>query len=373
MRDFVLVVGGGPCGSIAAGEIARLGRGVRIYEEHARVGMPVQCSGLVSKTGLDSLKINYRRAVEQEIRGAMFHSPNGNTLLVRAREAKAFVINRTKFDQICADEAERSGAKIILKKRAGKEDALSAKIVIGADGANSSVARWFGFPKITEYIYCYQIDYENARVDDPRLVQVFLSNRLAPGLFGWVIPTSGESARVGVGVNAPSLLRTHFEKLLSLPQVSRVLEDAKGVSSLAGAIPVRVRKKTAKGKVLLVGDAAGQVKATTGGGVVFGGLCARLAGRIAAESLEGKTKPTEYERAWRKNYGRDLELHHRIRVFLNSLDDSRLEKYFALAKKLHIEKFLVRHGDMDRPTLMESAIPFGRALGANIFNIFTRI
>ncbi len=365
MPNEVLIVGAGPCGSIAAGEIARRGHDASVYEEHARIGLPAQCSGLISKTGLDSLKINYKPAVESEIHGALFHSPGGNTLLIRARETKAYVIDRAKFDLICADEAERNGAKIILKKRAKKEDALRAKIVIGADGAASPVARWFNFPKIKEYVYCYQTDYENARVDDPRLVNVFLSNRLAPGLFGWVIPTGSESARVGIGVRAPVLLRAHFEKFLSLPRISEMVESAKPVSRLAGIIPVRVREKTAKGKVLLVGDAAGQVKATTGGGVVFGGLCARIAGRIAAESLEDKTGIHEYERAWRKKYAHDLGLHLRIRKFLDSLGDSRLEKYFALGKRLQIEKFLARYGDMDRPSVLENAVPFGRTL-ANI-------
>ena len=373
MRDEAFVVGCGPCGAIAASELARRGHDVKIYEEHARIGFPVQCSGLISKSGLDSLGVDYGRAVQNEIRGAVFHSPGGNTLVVRAPEVKAFVIDRTRFDKLCATEAEKNGAKIMPKKRAKKNDLFRAKIIIGADGAGSPVARWFGFPKINEHVTCYQIDYENARVEDPRVVHVFLSNTLAPGLFGWVIPIDEERARVGLGTSAPAQLRASFKKLISHPHVSRVLEKAKETSRLAGTIPARVREKTAKGNVLLVGDAAGQVKATTGGGVVFGGLCARIAGKIAADSLDEKAKLSDYERAWRKKYARDLELHHRIRAFLSSLDDAQLEKYFALAKKLRMEKFLVRHGNMDRPTAMERALPFARALGANLFNIFTKI
>ncbi|MEM3690853.1 MAG: NAD(P)/FAD-dependent oxidoreductase, partial [Candidatus Micrarchaeia archaeon] len=240
-------------------------------------------------------------------------------------------------------------------KKVRKSD-LNSNLIIGADGALSNTASWFGFPKIHEFAFCYQADFQNVFIEEKGVVDVFLSNALFPGFFGWVIPLNECEARVGLGVfrdvrkHYNKSVKHYFEKFIKHPIVSEVIGNSKKRNIVSAIIPLSIREKTAEGNVLLVGDAAGQVKATTGGGIVFGGNCARIAGMLAPAMLEKETE--KYEREWRGKFERDLMLHKRMRVLYNSLSDSQIERYFAFAKKIGVESFLAKHGDMDSPTVM---------------------
>jgi geranylgeranyl reductase family protein len=367
MED-VQIVGAGPAGCIAAKEAAKAGLNVAVFEQQKEVGARLKCSGLISKKGLDSLGVDYRRAVMNKIYGARIHSPSLNRMDVISKKLQAFVVDRMKFDLLCAEEAEGVGAKLKLGRKARKLD-LKSKLIIGADGALSDVAKWFCFPKINEFAFCYQTDFENVEVDDKRVVDMFLSNALFPGFFGWVIPLSESEVRVGLGVfrdvrkQYNNSVKYYFNKFLKHPIVSELLKNSKEKNTISAVIPLSVRESTAKGNVILVGDAAGQVKATTGGGVVFGGNCARVAGRLAPLLIQKGAE--QYEVEWRRKFERDLTLHRRMRRMYNALSDSQIERYFSFAKKIGVESFLINHGDMDSPTRMiESANTlFGSSLG----------
>ncbi|MEM4389320.1 MAG: NAD(P)/FAD-dependent oxidoreductase [Candidatus Micrarchaeia archaeon] len=343
----VHVVGAGPAGCAAAAAACAQGARVLLSEEHAHIGQPERCSGLVSKTGLDSFGFDYSEAILNRINGARCHSPSGNVIELKFSETMAFVISRATFDLLCAEEAEKEGAKLELGRRVRRGD-LSGKSIIGADGLASVVAEWFGFPPITRFVTCWQADFERVKVGEPHTVEVFLSHKFAPGFFAWLIPLNEESARLGLGVCPPANSKKCFDVFLRQPRIASLIKNARPVSHFAYSIPLSVRRKTGKGRVFLVGNAAGQVKATTGGGVFFGGACGRIAGKIAAEGKSGE----EYEAAWRAEYGDDLVLHERAREFYNSLSEAQLEQYFSLAKLLQADRFLSTFGHMDRPTLM---------------------
>jgi len=374
----VKVIGGGPVGCLAAIEAAKRGLNVTVLEEHERIGSRLKCSGLISKKGLDTLGIDYKKSILNELRGTIIYSPSLNEMKVITNDVKAFAIDRKEFDIRCAEETEKAGAKILLGKRAKRSDAKS-KLLIGADGALSQVAKWFGFPEVYEFAFCYQADFQNAVIDDKSLVSVFLSNKLFPGFFGWVIPLNEYDARVGLGVfrdvrkGYDTSVKHYFDIFTKKhPIVSKILRKSKSRNRLSAIIPLSTRDKTADGNVLLAGDAAGQVKATTGGGVVFGGNCARLAGSLAPKIIE-KIDSSEYERSWRKLFGDDLRLHKRLRSFYNSLADRQVDAYFSLAKKAGIEKFLAENGDMDSPTAMLNSKSSAAPLHAIMFRAFSAI
>jgi len=350
----VHVVGAGPAGSVCARECARKGLKAVVSEEHSRIGRPVQCSGLISRNGLDSLGVDYSRAVIWSLRGARIFSPAMEEMRVGNGEVKAHVVDRATLDALLAESAEKEGARVEEGRRVGKKD-LDGRFVVGADGAGSCAARWFGFPEIGEYAMCMQADFENAEVAEPDFLEMHLSNERFPGFFGWLIPLGKDSVRAGMGAcwkkgGRRVHLKAMFERFLRSRRVSRSVGSARKVSQLAGCIPMKVREKTAKGNVMLVGDAAGQVKATTGGGVVFG----TAAARIAAEAI-GSGSAEGYEARWRRELGSDLAAHARIRETLNSMGDKRMSGLFSAAKLMGAEAFLNRHGDMDSPTRMMRA------------------
>jgi digeranylgeranylglycerophospholipid reductase len=351
----VQIIGAGPAGCIAAREAARRNLNVAVFEEHDEVGARLKCSGLLSKTGLESLGVSYKKAILNKIYGARVYSPSFNEINIVCRDVKAFVIDRKKFDAACADGAERCGAKLLLGKRVARKD-LNSELIIGADGALSNVAAWSGFPSINEFAFCCQADFTNSDITDARVVDIFLSNAMFPGFFGWCIPLNESEARVGLGVfrdmrRSYSLPARHYFNsfVKEHPVVSKILKKSKQRNELSAIIPLSARGETARGRVLLIGDAAGQVKATTGGGIIFGGNCARIAGRLAPGIIK-QGNSSQYERAWRRKFGKDLMLHKKIRDIYNSLSDAQIDRYFKFAKRAGAEKFLVEHGDMDSPT-----------------------
>jgi flavin-dependent dehydrogenase len=333
------VVGAGPAGSIAAlSAIRHHNFNVLVSEEHQSAGVPAHCSGLFSKDGLLSLSdfFDYRKFVINSIRGAIFNLA-GEEFVVATRNDIAYVCARQLIDKELAAAAEKEGAKIDYHSRI--TDKFAAKNIIGADGANSSVASYFRFPKIRKFVLTQRaiLKYE---AENKHMVEVFLSNKI-PGFFGWIIPHNESFAEFGCGVLLPNNARNAFMFLLHIKGIKKVPKITSAI------IPIALREKTSgsfNGKnVLLVGDAAGQTKASTGGGVIFGASCARYAGKYA-------NNPFFYEIAWRRRYYLDLYIHSLIHEFYSRRSDEELRAISKKIKEKRLDKYLSLHGHMDKPT-----------------------
>jgi len=342
----VHIVGAGPAGCFAALSALSRGKSVLVSEEHPQAGIPVNCSGLISKSGLDSLSIgsasvDYKPSILNEIKTAAIHA-NGTVFRIRSKSTRAYVIDRSLFDSLCCERVIEQGGKVAFKSHISSASDLKSTSIIGADGPNSSVASMFSFPRIDKYITTFQAEFDYLSADKNE-VHIFLSNKDFPGFFGWVIPRSEERALVGLGVSLPHNCKSYFDSFLKRLN----LHSAKKRSPSAFIIPNRVRKKTAgvfgKRNVLLIGDAAGQAKATTGGGVYFGCTAAKLAGELFE-------KPEEYERRWRRQIGIDLALHHVLRKTADTLGHNGLSALFSAANLFGVDSFLSTHADMDRPS-----------------------
>lgn len=336
----VHVVGAGPAGAISAISAMRHNHSVVISEDHPVSGLPENCSGLFSVDGLESLKkfVNYKPTILNKIYGANVHI-NGTVLRIRKQDPVAYVCNRSHLDHLLAENAESEGAKINYCERVSGN--FHAKNIIGADGPLSYVARHFKFPKIRKFAATLQADVPFT-CDEP-VVDVFLSNEKFPGFFAWVIPHNEEKAEFGVGVEVPTRAVEGWKNLLKLKKVENAPKPS------GASIPIETRSKTAiktDGKnVLLVGDAAGQVKSTTGGGVIFGGNCAALAGKFV-------TNPHRYELEWRLRFGPDLAIHKFVHDYLASQSDNSLSALGKQLKTMNIDGYLSKNGHMDKPTKM---------------------
>ena len=338
------VVGAGPVGCIAAiSSIRKRNTDVIVSEEHECAGIPMHCSGLFSVDGLSALSefVDYRKTTINPMRGAVIDFA-GERFTVRAKKDVAYVCDRAKFDALLAENAEKEGAKIKFKERICNSAQFTSKNIIGADGPNSFVASHFGFPHIKRFVSTMQanVRYE---AEDAHSVEIFLSRSKFPGFFGWIIPHDEENAEFGCGVALPNNAGRAFDTLLKMNGIR------KNISRSGSIIPISIRPKTAMRKnsknILLIGDAAGQVKATTGGGVIFGGNCARMAGEYFNE-------PHKYENGWRGEFGFDLMIHSMVRGYLNGKSDAELKKLSARLKTSGLETFLSKHGHMDKPTKM---------------------
>lgn len=349
----VHVVGAGPAGSVAAISALRAGHTALLSEEHPQAGVPTHCSGLFSADGLSRLKgyLDYRPLVRNPIYGAIVHL--GDTRLdIRRREPVAYVCDRAGLDQQLAGRAEEEGVRVEYNHRVHLPAGLGAGTIIGADGPFSHVARHFGFPAIPTFASTLQAHVPYA-CEDARRVEVYVSAERFPGFFAWIIPQNEEVAEFGVGVVRPHSVSRAWRALLKLKGVEY------NATPKGAAIPIRVRSRTAgtfgRRNVLLVGDAAGQTKSTTGGGVIFGSQCAMLAGRYAGE-------PWKYDMVWKLRHGPDLALHRWTHRYLSRLGESMLSAHGRLLARLRFDDYLSSHGHMDRPLHMMGPALLGHLL-----------
>jgi geranylgeranyl reductase family protein len=319
----VVIIGAGPAGSYCARLLAEQGFDVELFEEHKKIGLPVQCTGLVTKEIFTLIERG--NFVVNELNGVKVIAPNAKTVEIPLQE---FVIDRAKFDSELAKEAVRAGVKLTLGARFvgiqdnrvllnhnGKIIRKRADILIGADGPLSDVAKAaeiFGKRKF----YFGQQATVKGKFDDKKFITYF--GRVAPDFFGWVVPESRAVARIGIASqgNARGLFENFVKKFRG-----RVIAKQAGLIPIFS--PLRQIEACNQGlKIYLVGDAAGFVKATTGGGLVPGLKSAKL---LAESIAKGKS----YTSATRK-LRMELLAHLLLRKTLNNFS----EKDYALMARL---------------------------------------
>lgn len=238
-----------------------------------------------------------------------------------------------------------------LKVSQGKKSLFEAKVIIDAEGIRGKFTREAGLtPPSKSVIPGVQFEVNNVEVN-PDQVEMFFGNKVAPGFFAWIIPTGENTARIGVGANQQAM-RYLKEFIKNHPIASKRLSNAVTVKKFGGRIvlsgPI---PKTYTNGFLVVGDAAGQVKPTTGGGVIMGGLCAQIAGNVAAEAvIEGRVDSRRlgtYQKEWKNLLGKEFYYMRLARRILNRISDKNLDKLFETIIKNELTKVIEEVGDMD--------------------------
>ncbi|MHB8584292.1 MAG: geranylgeranyl reductase family protein [Thermoplasmatota archaeon] len=391
-----LVVGGGPVGGQTARLLAERGFRVELVEEHSEVGQPVQCAGLFTPRVFDHVPFSMDEVWLNDIRGAHVRSPGGRIVTLDGGKAMAVATDRAKFDRLCVEAAERSGARIRLRTKclsakrvdanhgsAGRHEGQSAharpgspakivatlstpegveevetQILIGADGVQSAVAKWFGLPRAKEILPCYGAQVEGTRLD-PAFVEMFLGAALAPGFFSWMIPTdprgSTGKVEVGTGFNAPRPAKHYYDLMWTDPSSAKFLaSDARSCFDICGCIPLGPLPATSADSVMLVGDAAAQTKPTSGGGVYTGLRCAEHLATAAAKALAsgdvGAKALAEYDRLWRDDLGYELTIGWRLRKAFCRLRDEQVDRLFEILDDKEVLATVNLLGDIDYPS-----------------------
>ncbi len=318
-----MIVGAGIVGLYLA---SRLG-GVEVWERSERLE-PKPCSGLVSLTGLRATGLPWKECVLNYVKGAKFHTKNRDLVIERS-SPQAAVLDRDKMHGILLDEAEARGVKVRWGAFwHGHPDPNMP--VIGADGALSKVAEAMG-SRNKEFVFTYQIDAVLEEPVDPDYVHLYFGD-FAPGFFAWVIPKNEREVRIGLGTrkgNARALFNAF----------ARPIKISSWSNPRAGIIPLYSGKRIVDGDKTLVGDAAGQVKNTTGGGIVFGCKSARL----LADALDHGDLE-RYQERFKRLYEPDLKAHARIRKLVDRLGPDRA---LGLAERIGLKRVAEEEGDMD--------------------------
>ncbi len=367
----VVIVGAGPAGGYVAKTLAEQQVSVALVEQHQTIGFPLHCAGLVSPRVFEMFGIPTEKIVQNSIKKANIHSPTGHILSIGSEKIQAYRIDRAAFDTYLVNEAKKNGAAVLtsekvisIQKNTQNIDVetlqglhLRAEIVIGADGPYSRVRDAFGFPRPKELLRGIGAQILDTHLDSSS-VEIFVGTHIAPGFFAWIIPTNqkGTSAYVGLCVQKNSIHppTTYLKHLFTNSLASNYLSDATIEYQTGGVIPLGPLEQTTDERILLVGDAAAQVKPTSGGGIYPGLLCARHCAHTVYEALCKQQYDAQflrrYHEAWKQDIGKELSRGMYFRKLFARLSDAQFDKYIKKFQQDSIRDIISEHGDIDYPS-----------------------
>lgn len=352
----VIVIGAGPVGAYTASKLAAFGRSVALLERRCQPGEK-PCTGIVSTECVRSFAID-DGVILRRVNSARLFSPSGNLIRLWREQIQACIVDRAALEasflkraldrgsdywqQTAVTDVKVADDKVVVTAlQQGNEATFEAKTVVFSTGFGSSVTAGLGLGKTSDFVIGAQAEVEVE--SDLEEVEVYLGTEVAPGFFGWLVPTSPQKALAGLMTRRRPQM--YVRRLLMSMAEQRKIASADVKVHYAG-IPLRPLSRTYSNRLLIVGDAAGQVKATTGGGIYYGLLC----GDIAADTLHQALQTDDlsasalsgYEREWRKKLAKEFEIDYYARRFYERLADKRIDSLFDLIKARGIDAALLR-------------------------------
>ncbi|HYT66978.1 MAG TPA: NAD(P)/FAD-dependent oxidoreductase [Vicinamibacterales bacterium] len=347
MRD-VLVIGAGPAGLMAARELARRGHDVMVLEEHASIGLPSHCTGLLGMEAFSELDIP-RQTILSTARAARFIAPDGSSVLVDADRVNAAIVDRARFDQALADSSRAAGVelrsdarvrRIAISENAvtvtadGETGTITARACVLACGANYRFNRELGLGVPRAFVQSAQLERPFA---GPEQVEVHLGRARAPRGFAWVVPFERDGQPCQrLGLMADARAGSLFTSFAADVRARFAPGDDPWPEPRLKILPLGPVAKTYGTRVLAVGDAAGLVKPTTGGGIYYG----LLSGQFAAEALDSalqaddlrETRLRAYENRWRDRLGAEIRIGLAFRHLASRFNDRAIDSLVELAR-----------------------------------------
>ena len=355
----VIVVGGGPAGSMAARFAAEQGASVIILEKDRDIGYPVRCGEAVSKAGIEEFIEPDEKFISTTIDKFGMVAPDG-TEVVLPLEQIGYILERRIFDYELAKQAASYGAEIITRayvngllfeeekvvgvkfEYQGEQCELKAKVVIAADGVESRVGRWAGIKTHIDYKEmesCVQITAANIDVN-PNTLYFHFGKDVAPEGYFWIFPKSNNSANIGLGVSGEIGKKRSAQTFLN-DFMEKNYPNAPILTKIAGGVPssITLEKISAPG-IILVGDAARQVNPLSGGGIASGMIGGKIGGTIVGEAIIKKdlNHILTYDKAWHDRLGKRHEIFDRIKNGIYNFSDDKFNSIAHAFSKIPIEK-----------------------------------
>ena len=376
----VIIVGAGPVGGRAATLLSQEGLKVLMLEEHKEIGRPFQCAGLVTPSAMDA--VGGHDTVLQEVDGALIHGPSGTLVPVGTEgQLRTYVVCRKRFDQFVVQQGMEAGASLwldsvpvsaqtdqegveVVVRKSGEERNLRCKLLIGADGAHSWTRRTFKMGRPKELMIGFQTEVVGYEGRD-RWLEMYSGSSIAPGFFAWVIPSGFGTHRIGLWSTADRLdgrsIESCYQDLMDHPLWKDRFAGTSEIARYCGPVPSGMVKKTVKNRVMLLGDAAGMAKPTTGGGLGPGFhqiqcVLSPLVEAIRANLLdEAKLKAITKQpwNAMKKEQDRARTLRN---LLVSDCSDAVLDKHFVNFAHPDTLTLINAIGDIEKP------VPLGMAL-----------
>ncbi len=323
-------------------ELASLGHDVAVFEEKSAPGLNTCCTGIISTECFRSLDLGVD-GILTRIKSAKFFSPSGRYLRLQTEKVQAYVVNRLLLDKEIASKAQSRGAQyffsspvtnIISEKDnmrietlcSDTREVFNARVVVLANGFRPKLPLKLGLGRIKNFLVGAQAEIEANSADE---LEVYFSQEMAPGAFAWLVPTSPNKAYIGL--LATSHAKLHLQRFLDyLLGQGRVANRKAKIEQKP--VPVGNLARSYRDRILVIGDAAGQVKPTTGGGIYFGHIGAKIAAGVLDQALRHDNltarQLSRYQKQWKTAIGKELSRGYRARWAYAKLSDRQIERMF---------------------------------------------
>lgn len=353
----VLIIGGGIAGSYLAFKLSSLGLKVLLLEQKKNANGKKCCTGLISYECAKLYPFDDSLVIRKFNRATLY-SPSKKKLLFQRNNTQALVIDRSKFDLFLINLAIDKGAHFYSGNKVKEIEVndhkvmvrvdynshflnFEAKVGIIANGYNSKLTEKLGLGCISNIALGAQTEIESSNQEE---VEIFFGRNIAPGFFGWLVPSRPNQAKVGVLTRSnPGI---YLDNLLSMLTKMGKVKNSKGKYHLGG-IPLTTLTQSYSNRILVVGDAAGQVKPTTGGGIFYSLICSD----IATETLKGAFEVnnfssqylSQYEKKWKETLGQEIKIGSLARKIFESFNDQMIDLAFELVKRSGLLEVLLKN------------------------------
>ena len=369
----LVIIGGGPVGSFAGYLAGNHNLKTLIVEEHNKIGEPLHCLGKLSVHAFEEFPLPHE-PIRSNLKGGYFFFPNGNFIKLKKANPDSYILDRSLFDIMLAKMAEKNGCTFLMSAKAigiekennktkliveekGKRKEIETRVIINAEGAKRQFAKKLGL-RINPYLVSLQYEVTGLELLDNECVEVYLGLEYSKGFFLWISPY-GDMAKIGVAVKPSENPKIYLDKFINTHKKTRNLKP-EILRTYGGIIPILgPYEEYLYPNIIIIGDAAGYNKSTTGGGIYFG----LYGAQIAIEQVKKYLKDSNinhlkvFPKLTYKKFGKELKFTKIARKFLDQLSDENLNEIYKIINSEEIIRTIENFGDTAYQTSILKIVP----------------